>query len=262
MRSKDEEKLISIISVAIGGLGFSCVFVFGAPMSESDWVWARNLAPFVIWAGIALLLFYVFLFVGNSKIAKAIGGQFASQITFAAVAWLIYVLASVEASSTLNKTFGVDAKAFPIAHEVLTFLHMFVFGEPVFVVLLVWGLVTVIYYAATGGSGKNGSIPTLIFACSGSVIGLVSLAAINFTLEENTLDKKAYFIARALDFNDNLNCPGNPLSGHGVFLGPSQARILYDELPLQLDWSQAVYANAKELENLKMPKHLSIIECD
>ncbi|PPK50308.1 hypothetical protein [Marinobacter persicus] len=231
MENKEEENLRSIISTVIGVLGFICVFGIGAPMSDAEWSWVNKLAPYVIWAGIALLLFYSFLFVGNSKIAKALGGQLASQVTFAALAWLIYVLASVEAANALNHAFGVDSRAFPLAHQVLTFLNMFAFGEPVFAVLLVWGLVTVIFYSITGGAGTHKSFQTLIFACSGFVIGLVSLVMVNVIFDEDVLDKKAYFIARALDFNENLNCPGNSLGGYGVFLGPSQTRILYDETP-------------------------------
>lgn len=262
MESKEEEKLRSIITTVIGGLGFVCVFLIGAPMSDSDWSWANNLAPFVIWTGVAFLLFYSFLFVGNSKIAKALGGQLASQITFAGLGWLIYVLASVEAASALNHAFGVDAGAFPLAHQVSTFLHMFVFGEPIFVVLLVWGLVSIIYYAMTGGAGTHKSNQTAIFAGSGFVIGALSLTMINFTFDENVLNRKAYFIARALDFNENLNCPGNKLNGYGVFLGPSQKRILYDETPQQLDWSKAVYATSSELEQWKSPEDLSIVDCE
>lgn len=75
------------------------------------------------------------------------------------------------------------------------------------------------------------------------------------------MPKKVYLIARALDFNDRLNCPGTTLIGHGVFLGDSQNRVLFDALEQSFSWLEAVYANRVQLEGTSIPDQFPIYEC-
>lgn len=256
-----KEDDLSIWSTAIGCIGFLFVFIVGGPLADSDWKWANDLAPIIILLGIALLAFYMLLFVGSSKISKILGGQLASQIFFAVLMWFFYTQASVNATSLINTVFGLSDTAFPLSHQVLTFVSLFVMGRSLFWVLLIWGCVAILYYAATGGNGTYKSFKTGIFAVSGALIGLIAILTIEFKFDEELLPKKAYLIAHSLDFNTNLNCPAHELNAKGVFLGPAQSRVLIDDKFPFMSWVEAVYANDNQLMDIEIPGNFNIYEC-
>jgi hypothetical protein len=251
----------SIWSTVIGGLGLILVFFVGGSFADSDWDWARSIAPTIIWLGIALQLFYFFLFVGNSKLVKLLGGQLASQVFLSVLIWLLYTQASVHATSMINEVFGISGSAFPLSHQVLTFVSLFIIGKPLFGVLTIWGGLALLYYMASGGDGTHRSVQTLIFSASGLVIGFFSLALIHIKLDDDLLSKKAYLIAHSLDFNSSLNCPGHDLKGNGIFLGPAQSRVLFDSSNQTMSWDQALYANKQQLKDINIPSKLEIYEC-
>jgi len=259
-KDKDEDNL-SLWSTIIGFMGLFFVFIIGGALADADWKWANNLAPTILWLGIALQIFYMLLFVGNSKISKTLGGQLASQVFLAVLLWFLYTQASVSATSIINTVFGLSDTVFPLSHQVLTFLYLFILSKPVFWVLLIWGIVAILYYTVTGGNGTHKSFKTGIFAFSGFFIGLVALILIEVKFDEKLLTKKAYLIAHSLDFNANINCPKHDIAGKGVFLGPAQSRVIIDKNIPVISWVEAVYANHEQLKDIKIPQSLEIYEC-
>ena len=259
-KQKKEDEL-SLWSTVIGFLGLFFVFLLGGSFADSDWKWAREIAPTIMWLGIAFQIFYMLLFVGNSKISKILGGQLASQLSFGIILWFFYTQASVQATSTLNGVFGLSDSAFPLSHQVLTFVSLFMLSKPIFWALLIWGSVVLLYFMVAGGNGTYKSIKTGLFAGSGFLISLVALLMIEAKFDDSLLSKKAYLIAHSLDFNANINCPGHELNGKGVFLGPSQNRIVFDDGTPDMSWVEAVYANATELKHIDVPKSFNIYGC-
>mgnify|MGYP000310982277 CR=1 FL=1 len=258
---KAKEDDLSLWSTILGCIGLVFVFVVGGPLAGSDWKWANNLAPIIIWLGIALQVFYMLLFVGNSKISKILGGQFASQVFFAVLMWFLYTQAAVNATSTINTVFGLSDTVFPLSHQVLTFLYLFILSKPVFWALLIWGIVAILYYTMTGGEGTHKSLKTGVFAFSGFFVGLIAVILIEVKFDEKLLNKKAYLIAHSLDFNASINCPKQTLTGKGVFLGPAQTRVIMDKNEPKLSWVEAVYANHVQLQDLQIPEKLEIYGC-
>jgi hypothetical protein len=262
LEKKDKDKdSLSLWSTIIGSLGLIFVFIIGGALANSDWKWANSLAPTILWLGIALQIFYMLLFVGNSKISKTLGGQLASQVFLAVLLWFLYTQASVSATSTINTVFGLSDTVFPLSHQVLTFLYLFILSKPLFWVLLIWGIVAILYYMTTGGDGTHKSVKTGIFAFSGFFIGLIALILIEVKFDEKLLTKKAYLIAHSLDFNENINCPKQDVVGKGVFLGPAQSRVVIDPNTPTMSWVEAVYANYEQLEDIKIPQSLEIYGC-
>jgi len=257
----ETENTRSTWSTAIGVMGFILVFAVGGGLADSDWKMARDLAPVVIWIGMSLQLFYFFLFIGNSKIAKALGGQFASQVAFAALTWFLFTQASVSAGGYINGVFGLGDSAFPLTQNVLTFVSLFVLGKPLFLALTIWGAFAFLYYLLSGGDGSHRSIQIAVFAASGLVLGIASYTLAKYKFNDELMPKKAYLMARALEFNENLNCPGTAPVGNGVFLGPAQDRVLVDTTKPSMSWTAAIYANAGELDGVKIPEKFEIYEC-
>jgi hypothetical protein len=202
---KSKEDDLSLWSTVIGCVGVAFVFIFGGVLADSDWKWANDLAPTIIWLGIALQIFYMLLFVGSSKISKILGGQLASQAFFAVLLWFLYTQASVNATSIINTVFGLSDSAFPLSHQILTYVYLFILSKPLFWFLLIWGIVVILYYMVTGGDGTYKSFKTGIFSFSGFIIGLIAIFFVEFKFDETLLPKKAYLIAHSLDFNTNIN---------------------------------------------------------
>jgi hypothetical protein len=128
--------------------------------------------------------------------------------------------------------------------------------------LFIWGIIALFYYIATGGNGTHKSFKTLAFAGSGFAIGLISLLFIEYKFDDEMVRKKAYLIAHSLDFNANLNCPGQELNGKGVFLGANQSRLIFDEKMPSMPWVEAVYANEKDLKDIVIPESFEIYGCN
>ncbi len=255
----DDEKSLWI--TATGVLGFVLVFLVGGSLADS----ANEYAPTVIWFGLFLFIYYIFLFVGNTGFVKTMAGEWGSKIAFSVLIAVLIFESNRQASVEINAVFGLSAAAFSGAEYIMTLLKTFILSKALLGFFAIWGFVAFVYYLITGGSGSHKSFQTFIFAISGCLIGGIGWLLIDTKLSEEVLHKKVYLVAQAFDFNSNVKCPGQDIKGPAVFLGPSQNRVLVDESePPKMDWIKAVYANPKELGSVDLPtsEQLKIYTCN
>lgn len=260
MAEKNQEKSKEIIMTAIGAIALGLVFLIGGGWGSSDIGFFKSAAPYALWLGIGLLVFYQFMFVTNSYIARALKGEFASQAALAVLMTYCLLSSSVEAAAALNRVFSVDASAFPNALRIMTFVHMFLMGKPLFWMFFVWSVVAFSYFFFA--DQEDASMSTWIFSVSGIVISGVALMFIYHNFEEGQLDRRAYLIARTADFYSKANCPGVKITGAVVFLGPEQRRVLVDATAdPKLSLTQALTAKNDDFVKVEQPSSFSIYLC-
>lgn len=261
--SVDDKKLEnekSLWITAIGISGFIIVFLVGGPLADSH----SDYAPTVLWFGLVLFIYYIFLFIGNTRFVKTMAGEWGSKVAFSVLIAVILLESNRQAAIEINAVFGLSASVFSGTQYVMTLLKTFILSKSLLGVFAIWGGVSFIYYLVTGGSGTHRSIQTFIFAISGIVIGIIGLLLIETKLNNETLHKKIYLVAHSFDFNSNVKCSDQVIKGSGIFLGPSQNRVLVDESSTpDMGWLQAVYASPKDLESTELPKkeQLKIYSC-
>lgn len=260
MTDKNQENNKEIITTAIGVIALILVFLCGGGWSTSDIEFVRNAAPYALWLGVGLLIFYQFVFVANSHIAKTFRGEFASQAGLTVLIAYCLLSSSVEAASSLNRVFSVDASAFPNALRVMTFVQMFLLGKPFFWMFFAWSLVSFAYFFFS--HDENSSMQTWIFSFSGMVISGIALVLIYLTFEPGQLDRRAYLVARTTDFYSKVNCPGLKVTGSVVFLGPEQRRVLVDTTAdPHLSLTQALTAKNNDFTKVEPPSSFPIYIC-
>lgn len=251
--SDDANKLENEKSLWItvtGVLGFIIVFFVGGPLADSD----SNYAPTVIWFGLVLFIYYIFLFVGNTRFVKTMAGEWGSKVAFSVLIAVLLLESNRQASIEINAVFGLSASAFTGTEYIMTLLKTFILSKTLLGFFAIWGVVTFVYYLITGGANSHKSFQTFIFAISGVLIGGIGWLLIDTKLSEDLLHKKVYLVAHAFDFNSNVKCPGQDVKGVAVFLGAAQNRVFVDESKApKIDWLQGVYANPQELESVKLP---------
>lgn len=251
----------SLWITVIGVLGFLIVFVVGGILADSE----NSYAPTVIWFGLFLFVYYMFLYVGSARFVKAMAGEWGSKLAFSFLIAILLVESNRQASVDINAVFGISASAFSGTQTIMTMLNAFVWSKVLLSIMAVWGVVSFVYFFTTGGVGTHRSFQTFLFSISGLVIGGIGLLLVvtKFGGEE-VLRKKIYLIAHSFDFNSNVKCQGNEVKGAAVFLGQSQDRVFVDEtVPPEMTWLQAVYADADELKNVELPtsQDLKIYKC-
>ncbi|WP_205902538.1 hypothetical protein, partial [Pseudomonas viridiflava] len=107
-------------------------------------------------------------------------------------------------------------------------LNIFILAKPFFIAFTTWGSVVFTYYVLVGAPGAQRELQSFLFAVSGLIIGGASLLVISYKFDTDLYDKKTYLLARVLDFNEHVNCPGSQTKGDGVFLGAAQNRVMFD----------------------------------
>ena len=245
----EDEKSLWI--TVIGVLGLIITFVLGGVLADSENIYA----PYAIYFGMLLFIYYIFLFIGNSRLVETIGGEWGSKIAFSILLAVLFLESNRQASIEINAVFGLSSAAFSGTEYIMTILKTFVLSKVFLGVFAMWGFVAFIYYVITGGSGSHKSFQTFIFAISGLVIGGIGWLLVEFNFNDNLLHKKIYLIAHAFDFNANVNCPGQVIKGPAIFLGPSQNRVYVDEsIGYKMGWLQAIYANSDELKPIILPQ--------
>lgn len=260
MTDKKQENNKETITIVIGALALILVFVVGGGWSNSDIGFVRNAAPYALWLGIGLMIFYQFLFVANSHIAKTFRGEFAAQAGLTVLIAYCLLSSSVEAASSLNRVFSVDASAFPNALRVMTFVQVFLMGKLFFWMFFAWSVMTFVYFFFS--HDENSSVHTWVFSFSGIVISGIALLFIYFTFEPGQLDRRAYLVARTTDFYSKVNCPGLKITGSVVFLGPEQRRVLVDKTAdPHLSLTQALTAKSNDFTKIELPSSFPIYIC-
>lgn len=250
----------SLWITGIGLLGFIIVFLVGGSLADSK----SDYAPAIIWFGLILFVYYIFLFVGNTQFVKTMAGEWGSKVAFSVVIAILLLESNRQASIEINSVFGISASAFSGTLYIMTILKTFILSKVLLSVFTVWGGVAFVYYLVTGGAGTHKSFQTFIFAISGLLIGGIGWLLVETKLNEDVLHKKAYLVAHSFDFNQHVKCPGKVVKGAAVFLGAAQNRVLVDESePPQMDWLQAIYANPEELSSVLLPgeNELRILSC-
>ncbi|MNM66661.1 hypothetical protein D3C81_781580 [compost metagenome] len=261
MKEEEKNKKTKELAISlIGWFAFILVYIIAGSWGQSDIAIIRSLSPYALWLGIALFVFYQFLFVANSRIAKAFKGDLALQLGLAALMAFFVYTSSIEAANNLNRVFGVDASAFPNALRIMTLVQVFLLGKPLFWALLIWSIIAFAYFFLFGDNEK--SWQAWIFSISGITVSGVSLLFIYFLLGPEQLSKRTYVLARATDFYSNVNCAGRPVSGNAVFLGPEQQRILVDDTKIpEISWIQAVTARNEMFEKVQLPSSFATYSC-
>lgn len=260
MAGKEESISKEVMTTIIGGVAITLVFIVTGAWAQSDFGFLRSLAPYTLWLGIALLIVYQFLFVTNSRIAKTLKGELASQVGLTVLIGYCLLSSSIDAATVLNRVFGVDASAFPNALRVITFVQMFLMGKPIFWLLFTWSVIAFFYFLLGGGSGK--SWRAWMFAMSGMAVSGTALIFIYFLLGPTQLDQRAYILTRATDFYSNVNCPGVKIAGSAVFLGPEQRRVLVDNTIIpELSWIQAITVKDEKFKQVRHPSSFPIYNC-
>lgn len=246
----------------IGVAGFLLLFVLGSAFARTDVEFLKALAPYTVLLGIVTFVMYSFLFVANSKIAKVLGGELASRAALTALIAIALFASSVDAASALNRVFGLSESAFPNTFRLLTLLNIFILAKPFFIAFTTWGAVAFTYYVLVGAPGAQREIQAFLFAVSGLIIGGASLLVISYKFDTSLYDKKTYLLARVLDFNEHVNCPGSQTKGDGVFLGAAQNRVMFDSRAIpKIAWYEIVVAGNRALNEVMLPGDLPIQEC-
>lgn len=259
--SKKNENEKSIWITAIGSLGFFIVFIVGGILSDSG----SPYTPIIIGFGLVLFIYYIFLFIGNTRFVKTMGGEWGSKIAFSILIATLIIESNRQVSIEINSVFGIAASAFSGTQNIMTILKTFILSKILLSVFTVWGGLAFIYYLVTGGAGTHKSFQTFIFAISGLIIGGIGWLLIETKLSEEIVHKKIYLVAHSFDFNANVKCPGQEINGAAVFLGQAQNRVFVDESESpKMNWLQALYANPEELSSVALPtsENLKIYTCN
>lgn len=229
MTDKKDENFKSVVITGLGVVAVFLVYVLAGSLATSDFDWSKALAPYALWLGLALLIFYQFLFLTNSRIATVLRGEVASQAFLTVLIAFSLLSSSIEAAGAINRVFSVDASAFPNTLRIMTFIEALIMGKTLFWILLGWSVLAFLYFL----SGGEKSWQTWIFALSGIAVSSAALLAIYDTFSSEKLDKRVYLLARTADFYTKVHCPGREVKGSAIFLGPDQRRILVDQASIK-----------------------------
>ena len=245
----------------IGVLGLFMVFILGDIAAHARSPGLQALAPYLFWFGVVFLVFYVVAYIGHSRLAKAVGGQLASQAALAVFVWFMYTQASLQVGILLNQVYGVDPVVFNSSSQILNFVLMFVLSRPLMYCAVVLSIAMLVHHVfRRRKSPWSGFMAALML--SGTVIGVLSLVFIHERFSDELLLKKAYLIAKEQDFNLRVRCNGADVPGIGVFIGPEQRRVLMDDTPSTMSWTASIYATQKDLENVQVPTQFRVLRCD
>ena len=244
----------------IGLLGLLLVFVLGDIAAHARPAGVQALAPYLFWFGVVFLVFYVVAYIGHSQLAKAVGGQLASQAALAVFVWFMYTQASLQVGILLNQIYGVDPSVFSSSSQILNFVLMFVLSRPLLYLAVIINIVMVLNYAFRHRKSPLSKLTGAILL-SGTVIGVLSLVFIHERFSDQLLLKKAYLIAKEQDFNMRVRCGGADVPGIGVFMGPEQRRVLMDDTPSTMSWTASIYATPKDLAHVQIPTQFRIVPC-
>ena len=125
----------SLWITVIGVLGFLIVFVVGGILADSE----NFYAPTVIWFGLFLFVYYMFLYVGSARFVKAMAGEWGSKLAFSFLIAILLVESNRQASVDINAVFGISASAFSGTQTIMTMLNAFVWSKVLLSIMAVWG---------------------------------------------------------------------------------------------------------------------------
>ena len=256
-----EQRVRSLSIACTGVLGLFLVFVLGDLLARSGSQLALAAVPYVFCFGVVFLVFYVVAYIGHSKLAKAVGGQLASQAALAVFVWFMYTQASLQVGILLNQVYGVDPSVFSSSSQILNFVLMFVLSRPLLYLAVAINIVMVLNYVFRHRKSPLSKLTAAILL-SGTVIGVLSLVFIHERFNDELLLKKAYLIAKEQDFNMRVRCGGADVPGIGVFMGPEQRRVLMDDTPSTMSWTASIYATKEDLAHVQIPTQFKILRCE
>jgi len=258
--NSSDEKTRNVLMTSIGITAVVLVYFAAGVMGDSSIPGVRGFAPYLLVAGLALLIFYQMLFVANIRLVRILRAEFASQATFAVLIGWALLASSIDAANLLNSLYGIDASAFPNTLRLLTLVYLFKRGEYLFWAVLIWSVLSFLLMFCK--SGKQ-PLHLWLFALSGFFVGLIAVLSVIYKFDDQQLRVRAYLIARSADFYTTTNCPGMAVSAPVVFLGPEQRRILVDatkDVPNR-SWLEAITGNLEQQERSVAPRELHLAEC-
>jgi hypothetical protein len=171
--SNNTEKSESFYNLFVGVIAFLMLFPIGGGLAREE----SEYAPYAVWFGVALMVYYIFLYVGSNPFAKLVSAQRGSKWFFFIISIFITLESARVTGVAINSIFGIDASALPTTHFIVSTLNSFLMSKYLFIIFTVWGGLTFIGYLIsthTNNSEKL-SFPNFFFAISGLVVGGISL---------------------------------------------------------------------------------------